>query len=63
MDCRHKPGFAYRLSRLKPRASEKMEGLITNNVDFFFSSPILSAENRTSEDVKMFFALPISVIK
>ena len=35
-------GFTYRLSRLKPRASEKMGaskkmgGLITKNVDFFF---------------------------
>ena len=41
---------AYRLGRLKPRASEKMEDLITNNKDLFFSSPILSVENRTSED-------------
>ena len=51
MDCRRRARFTYRLSRLKPRASEKMGGLITNNEDLFFSSPILSVENRTSEDV------------
>ena len=54
-DCRHRAGFTYRLSRLKPRASEKMRSLITNNEDLFFSSPILSEENRTSEDVYTFF--------
>ena len=42
---------ANRISRPKPRASEKMEGLITNNEDIFFSLPILSVDNRTSEDV------------
>ena len=64
MDCRHRAGFTYRLSRLKPRASEKMRGFITNNEDFLLSSLILSVENRTSEDVKtFFFARPISVIK
>ena len=51
MDCRCREGFTYRLSRLKPRASEKMGGLITNNDDLFFSLPILSVENRTSKDV------------
>ena len=55
MDCRHGAGFTYKLSRLKPRASEKMGGLITNIEDLFSSSPILSVENRTSEDVKTFF--------
>ena len=35
-DCRHRVGFTHRSSRLKPRASEKMGGLITNNEDFFF---------------------------
>ena len=64
MGCKHRAGFTYTLSRLKPRASVKMGGLITNNEDLFlFSSPILSRENRTSEDVKIFFALPISVIE
>ena len=37
MDCRHKAEFTYRLSGLKPRASEKMGGLITNNKNLFFS--------------------------
>ena len=36
-DCRHGAGFTYRLSRLKPWASKKMWGLITNNEDLFFS--------------------------
>ena len=44
-DCRHRAGFTYRLSRLKPSALKKMGGLITNNEDVFFSSPILSVEN------------------
>ena len=57
MNCMHRAGFRYRLSRLKPRASEKMGGLITNNEDLFSSSPILSVENRTSEDVHTFFSL------
>ena len=35
MDCRHWAGLTYRLSRLKPRASEKMGSLITNNEDLF----------------------------
>ena len=35
MDCRHRAGFTYRLSRMKPRASEKIGGLIKNNEDFF----------------------------
>ena len=30
MSCRYRTGFTYRPSRLKPRASEKMGGLITN---------------------------------
>ena len=55
MDRRHRAGFTYGLSRLKPRASEKMGGFITNNEDLFFSSQILSVENRTSEDVHAFF--------
>ena len=55
MDRRCRAGFTYRLSRLKPRASEKMGGLITNHEDLFFSSPILSVENRTSKDVYIFF--------
>ena len=84
MDCRRKAGFTYRLSRLKPSIGEN-GGLITNNEDLFFFSPILLAENRTSEDeciillglhytdifrenrtsenVKIFFALLISVMK
>ena len=47
MDYRHRAGFTYRLSRLKPRASEKMGGLFPNNElkSCFFSSPILSVEN------------------
>ena len=53
--CRHKAGFSYKLSRLEPRVSEKMRGIITNNEDLFFSSPILSGENRTSEDVYILF--------
>ena len=59
MGCRHRAGFTHRLSRLKPRVSEKMVGgVITNNEDFFFSSPILLVENRTSEYVHtIFFAL------
>ena len=63
MDCRHRAGFTYRLSRLKLTVSEKMGGLIANNQDLFFVSPILSVENKTSENLKTFFALPISVIK
>ena len=57
MDCRprHTAGFTCRLSKLKPRTSEKMGGLIMNNEDLFFSSPILLVENRTSEDVSIFF--------
>ena len=35
MDRRHRAGFTYGLSKLKPRASEKMGGHITNNEDFF----------------------------
>ena len=58
MGCRHRAGFTYRLSRLKPRSLEKMKGLITNNEDLFlFTSPILSRENRTSEYVHTFFLL------
>ena len=45
MDCRHAAGFTDRLSRLKPKASEKIGSLITNNEDFFFSSLILAVEN------------------
>ena len=37
VDCKHRTGFAYRISRLKPRASEKTGDLITNNEDLFFS--------------------------
>ena len=53
MDCKHRAGLTYKLpvSRLKPRASEKMGGLIMNNEDLFFSSSILSVEKRTSEDM------------
>ena len=50
MGCKHRAGFTYGISRLKPRASEKMGDLITNNEDLFFSSPVPSEENRTSED-------------
>ena len=57
MGCGHRAGFTYSLSRLKLKASKKMGGLITNNEDIFFSSPILLVENRTSEDVYTFFAL------
>ena len=57
MDRKNRAGFTYRVSRLKPRASEKMGGLISNNEDLFFSSPILSVENRTPEDVYTFFLL------
>ena len=66
MDCKYRAGFTYRVSRLKPRASEKMGGLITNNEDLFFSLPILSVEKRTSEDVHTFFLLftiPIFSVK
>ena len=38
MDCKHRAEFTYRLSWLKPRASEKMGGLIKNNEDIFFSA-------------------------
>ena len=55
MDCRHRAGFAYRLSKLKPRASEKMGASSQTMKTFFSSSPILSVENRTSEDVYAFF--------
>ena len=55
MDCRHRVGFTYRLSRLKPKASEKMGSFITNNQDFFFYSLMLSVENRTSKNVYTFF--------
>ena len=51
MGGRHSAGLSYRLSTLKPRASEKMGGLTTNKEDLFFSCPILSVENGTSEDV------------
>ena len=57
MDCRHRAGFTYRLSRLKPRASEKVGGLIKNNADLFFLFMILSVENRTFEDVYTLFLL------
>ena len=67
MGCRHKAGFTFRLSRLKSGASEKIGGLITNNEDlFFFPSPILPVEHRTSEDVYTFFLLftiPIFLVK
>ena len=33
-----KAGFTNSLSRLKPRAAEKMRGLITNNEDLFLLS-------------------------
>ena len=55
MECRHRAGFTYRLSRLKPRASQKMGGLIKTNEDLFFSS--LSLEKRTSEVVYALFLL------
>ena len=42
-------GFTNRLGRLKPRASEKMRGLITNNEDLFFG---IFSENTTSADMK-----------
>ena len=41
MDCKHRAGLTYKVSRLKPRTSEKMGDLVTNNEDLFFSSPIL----------------------
>ena len=68
MDCRHRTGFTYRLSRLKPTASQKMGGLIMNNEEFFFLFVfmILSVENRISEDVYIFFLLfatPIFSVK
>ena len=44
MDCRHRDGFKYRLSRLKPRASEEIGGLITNNEDFFFFTVTLNGK-------------------
>ena len=57
----------HRVSKLKPRASEKMGDLITNNEERFFSSPILSVENRTSDDVLYIFfllyTLPIFSVK
>ena len=56
MDCRHKIGFTYRLSRLKPRASKKM-GASSRTMKTFFLFMILSVENRTSEDVYTFFLL------
>ena len=67
MDCRHRAGFTYKVSRLKPRASEKM-GVSSQTMKtlFFFSSPMLSMENRTSEDVYTFFLLftiPIFSVK
>ena len=66
MDCRHRTGSTYRLSRLKPTASKKMGGLIKNNEDLFFLFMILSVENRISEDVYTFFLLfatPIFSVK
>ena len=57
MDRRHRAGFTYRLSRMKPKASEKMGGLITNIENLFFSSLILSVEKRASGDFIPFFAL------
>ena len=66
MACRHRAGFTYRLSRLKPRASEKMGGLIKNNENLFFLFMILLVENRTSENVYTFFllfAMPIFLEK
>ena len=56
-------GFTYRLSRLKLRASEKMEGLlenrglITNNEDFFLVFTNIFSENATSADMGPFFGL------
>ena len=49
-------GFTYRVSRLKPRASEKMRGLITNNEDLFFFSVFINifSEKATSADMKTF---------
>ena len=51
MDCKHRAGFTYKLSWVKPRASKKMGGVITNDEDLFFSSLILPEKKRASEDV------------
>ena len=60
MDCRYRAGFTYRLSRLKPRASEKMGGLIKNDGDLFFFlhrySQWKTKHLRTEDDIP-FFAL------
>ena len=55
------------LSRLKPRASEKMGGLGENKRPhheelFFCSSPIFSVKRGHLSTCRSFFALPISVI-
>ena len=55
-----------RLSRLKPRASEKMRGLVTNNENLFFllcSLLVFSVKTGHLRTCRPFFALPISVIK
>ena len=57
IDCRHRAGFMCRLSRLNPTASEKMGASSRTMKTFFFSSPILSVENKTFEDVYAFFLL------
>ena len=57
IDCRHRAGFTYRLSRVKPRASEKMGGFIANNEDLFFFNDTFSGKQNIRGRVYYFFAL------
>ena len=68
MDCRHRAGFTHKLSKLKPKTSEKMRASsqTMKTLFFFFSSLMLSVENKTSEDVYTFvllFTIPIFSVK
>ena len=55
--------FTNRLSRLKPKASEKMKGFITNNEDIFCFTSIFAVKTGHLKTCRPFYALSISVIK
>ena len=57
MGCRHRAGFTYRLSRLKPRASEKLGDLIINNEDFFSLHQYFQWKTEHLRTCTPFFAL------
>ena len=56
-------GFTHWQSKLKPRASEKMRGLITNNQDSFLLFTDIFSENKTSEDALTFFFLVFQSVR